>query len=89
MAHGGGLRSSKSISLKVSDIGSARMVIRVEQGKGRKDRYVMLSPHLMVLLRAWWKLARPQGWLFPWRDPVRPLTIASRAPCSSKCFFSP
>ena len=62
------------ISLKVSDIDSARMVIRVEQGKGRKDRYVMLSEHLLELLRAWWKAARPQGWLFPGRDPVQPLT---------------
>jgi site-specific recombinase XerD len=50
------------------------MVIRVEQGKGRKDRYVMLSPQLLDLLRAWWKLARPQGRLFPGRDPGQPLT---------------
>ena len=42
-----------------------RMVIRIEQGKGHKDRYVMLSPHLLELLRAWYKAARPQGWLFP------------------------
>ena len=74
VAYGAGLRASEIISLKVSDIDSARMVIRVEQGKGRKDRYVMLSPHLLVLLRAWWRLARPQGWLFPGRDPVEPLT---------------
>jgi site-specific recombinase XerD len=50
------------------------MVIRVEQGKGRKDRYVMLSPSLLDLLRAYWKARRPQGWLFPGRDPVQPLT---------------
>jgi hypothetical protein len=50
------------------------MVIRVEQGKGRKDRNVMLSPHLLDLLRDWWKAARPQGWLFPGRDPVQPMT---------------
>ena len=50
------------------------MLIRVEQGKGRKDRYVMLSPHLLDLLRAWWKAARPQGWLFPGRDPAQPMT---------------
>ena len=62
------------VALKVSDIDSKRMVIRVEQGKGRKDRYVMLSPHLLELLRAWWKAARPQGWLFPGRDPVQPMT---------------
>jgi len=74
VAYGAGLRASEVISLKVSDIDSARMVIRVEQGKGRKDRYVMLSDHLLQLLRAWWKAARPQGWLFPGRDPVQPLT---------------
>jgi site-specific recombinase XerD len=50
------------------------MVIRVEQGKGRKDRYVMLSQHLLDLLRAWWKVGRPQGWLFPGQNPVNPLT---------------
>ena len=62
------------VALKVSDIDSKRMIIRVEQGKGRKDRYVMLSPHLLELLRAWWKAARPQGWLFPGRDRVQPMT---------------
>src|SRR5260370_38839334 len=50
------------------------MVIRVEQGKGRKDRYVMLSPHLLELLRAWWRAARPQGWLFPGSERVQPMT---------------
>jgi site-specific recombinase XerD len=74
VAYGAGLRASEIISLKVTDIDSTRMVIRVEQGKGRKDRYVMLSPHLLELLRAWWKVARPQGWLFPGRDPGQPLT---------------
>src|SRR5262245_41097256 len=74
VAYGAGLRASEVVSLKVADIDSARMVIRVEQGKGRKDRYVMLSPYLLDLLRAWWKAARPRGWLFPGRDPVQPLT---------------
>ena len=74
VAYGAGLRASEVVSLKISDIDSARMVIRVEQGKGRKDRYVMLSPHLLQLLRAWWKAARPQGWLFPGRDRVQPMT---------------
>jgi integrase/recombinase XerD len=74
VAYGGGLRVSEVVALKVSDIDSQRMIIRVEQGKGRKDRYVMLSPHLLDLLRAWWKAARPQGWLFPGRDRVRPMT---------------
>ena len=74
VAYGAGLRASEVVSLKISDIDSERMVIRVEQGKGRKDRYVMLSPHLLQLLRAWWKAARPQGWLFPGRDRVQPMT---------------
>jgi integrase len=62
------------VALKVCDIDSRRMVIRVEQGKGRKDRNVMLSPLLLDLLREWWEAARPQGWLFPGRDPVQPMT---------------
>jgi integrase/recombinase XerD len=74
VAYGAGLRAAEVVSLKVSDIDSARMVIRVEQGKGRKDRYVMLSPHLLDLLRAWWKAARPQGWLFPGQNRIKPLT---------------
>src|SRR4030081_4030351 len=74
VAYGAGLRAAEVVSLKVSDIDSKRMVIRVEQGKGRKDRYVMLSPHLLELLRAWWRAARPQGWLFPGRDRVQPMT---------------
>jgi site-specific recombinase XerD len=74
VAYGAGLRANEVVSLKVSDIDSARMVIRVEQGKGRKDRYAMLSAHLLELLRAYWKAARPRGWLFPGRDPVQPLT---------------
>ena len=80
VAYGAGLRASEVISLKVGDIDSTRMVIRVEQGKGRKDRYVMLSAHLLALLRAWWRIARPQGvmlrggWLFPGQNPVNPLT---------------
>src|SRR5208282_2879533 len=74
VAYGAGLRAAEVVSLKVADIDSARMVIRVEQGKGRKDRYVMLSAHLLELLRAYWKAARPQGWLFPGQNRVNPLT---------------
>jgi integrase/recombinase XerD len=74
VAYGAGLRATEVISLKISDIDSKRMLIRVERGKGRKDRYVMLSPHLLNLLRAWWRAARPQGWLFPGRDPAQPMT---------------
>ncbi len=74
VAYVAGLRASEVISLKLSDIDSTRMVIRVEQGKGGKDRYVMLSPPLLELLRAWWRAARPGGWLFPGQNPVNPLT---------------
>jgi integrase/recombinase XerD len=74
VAYGAGLRAAEVVSLKVSDIDSKRMIIRVEQGKGGKDRNVMLSPHLLNLLRAWWRAARPQGWLFPGRDPAQPMT---------------
>jgi integrase/recombinase XerD len=74
IAYGAGLRASEVILLKIADIDSDRMVIRVEQGKGRKDRYVMLSEHLLKLLRVWWKAGRPQGWLFPGQNPVNPLT---------------
>jgi site-specific recombinase XerD len=74
VAYGAGLRAAEVVSLKVCDIDSQRMIIRVEQGKGRKDRNVMLSPSLLELLRTWWRAARPQGWLFPGRNPVQPMT---------------
>jgi integrase/recombinase XerD len=74
VAYGAGLRAAEVVSLKASDIDSKRMIIRVEQGKGGKDRNVTLSPSLLDLLRAWWKAARPQGWLFPGRDPAQPMT---------------
>lgn len=74
VAYGAGLRVSEVVALKVSDIDSKRMVIRIEQGKGHKDRYVMLSPHLLELLRAWYNAARPQGWLFPGMNPINPMT---------------
>jgi site-specific recombinase XerD len=80
VAYGAGLRASEVVSLKVSDIDSSRQVIRVEQGKGRKDRYAMLSDPLLDLLRAWWLAARergvmlPAGWLFPGQNPVNPMT---------------
>jgi integrase/recombinase XerD len=74
VAYGAGLRAAEVISLKVSDIDSKRMIVRVEQGKGGKDRNVMLSPHLLELLRTWWRVARPEGWLFPGQNPVNPMT---------------
>ena len=60
-----GLRISEAVRLKPADIDSSRMVLRVEQGKGQKDRYVMLSPKLLESLRNWWRAARPKDWLFP------------------------
>jgi site-specific recombinase XerD len=60
-----GLRISEAVGLKTDDIDSQRMVIRVDQGKGQKDRYVMLSPVLLQILRAWWRVNRPRPWLFP------------------------
>jgi site-specific recombinase XerD len=79
-AYGAGLRVSEVVALKVGDVDSERMLLRVERGKGRKDRLAMLSPQLLGLLRAWWREGRrrgvilPQGWLFPGRDPVEPLS---------------
>ena len=80
IAYGTGLRVSEVIALKVSDIDSQRMTLRVEQGKGDKDRYAMLSPVLLERLRSWWRVAHaqgkmlPNGWLFPGLDPMDPLS---------------
>lgn len=69
-----GLRISEAVRLKPSAIDSQRMVIRVELGKGQKDRYVMLSPKLLETLRAYWRAVRPEEWLFPGDYPGRPIT---------------
>src|SRR5271169_60771 len=69
-----GLRISEAVSLKPDAIDSQRMVIRVEAGKGRKDRYVMLSPRLLDILRAYWKTTHPNEWLFPGGQPGQPIT---------------
>lgn len=80
LAYGTGLRASEVVYLKVGDIDSQRMTLRVEQGKGGKDRYAMLSPVLLERLRVWWRVAHAQGkmleggWLFPGMNPVDPLT---------------
>ena len=80
VAYGAGLRVSEVVALKVSDIDSQRMTLRVEQAKGRKDRYAMISPLLLERLRAWWRIAHaqgkmlPGGWLFPGLNPVEPLS---------------
>ena len=69
-----GLRISEVVALEVSHIDSRRMMIRVQQGKGQKDRYVMLSPTLLAILRDWWRAARPRYWLFPGARPGQPIT---------------
>ncbi|MGV7240616.1 tyrosine-type recombinase/integrase [Caballeronia sp. M23-90] len=80
LAYGTGLRASEVVALKVGDIDSQRMTLRVEQGKGQKDRYAMLSPILLERLRVWWRVARAQGkmldggWLFPGLDPIESLS---------------
>jgi len=80
VAYGAGLRSGEVVALKVSDIDSQRMALRIEQGKGSKDRYAMLSPVLLECLRTWWKTARaqgkmlPGGWLFPGQNPIDPMS---------------
>lgn len=80
LAYGTGLRVGEIVALKVGDIDSKRMTLRVEQGKGRKDRYAMLSPILLERLRVWWRVARAQGkmldggWLFPGLDPLQSLS---------------
>jgi integrase/recombinase XerD len=80
VAYGTGLRVSEVVGLKVTDIDSQRMTLRIEQGKGRKDRYAMLPPLLLERLRTWWRVARAQGkmldggWLFPGQNPLQPLT---------------
>jgi integrase/recombinase XerD len=74
-AYAAGLRLSEVVHLKVSDIDSKRMVIHIRQGKGRKDRYVMLGERLLQLLREYWKQARPQLWLFPGRSPDKPVAL--------------
>ena len=80
LAYGTGLRAGEVVALKVGDIDSQRMTLRVERGKGQKDRYAMLSPVLLERLRVWWRVARAQGkmldggWLFPGMNPVDSLS---------------
>lgn len=75
--YGGGLRVGELVRLRPADIHSERMLIRVNQGKGRKDRYTLLSPRLLDELRNYWRAYRPAVWLFPARDGRRPLPVAT------------
>jgi site-specific recombinase XerD len=80
VAYGAGLRASEVVHLASTDIDSERMLIRVEEGKGSRDRHAMLSQNLLTLLRTWWRQGRaarqllPRGWLFPGRNPVNPMS---------------
>ena len=74
VAYGAGLRAMEVVALKVTDIDSQRMLICVEQGKGRKDRFAMLSPQLLDVLRDWYRIARPRIYLFPGQDKIGPMT---------------
>ena len=79
-AYGAGLRVSEVAALKIGDIDNTRMLIRVEQGKGRKVRNALLSPQLLELLRLWWREGKrrgvmlPGGWLFPGRNSLEPIS---------------
>lgn len=81
VAYAAGLRLGEVLGLKLTDIDSGRMILRVEQGKGKKDRNVMLSPALLETLRSYWRESKPRVWLFPGQDGKRPLnaTIIQRA----------
>jgi integrase/recombinase XerD len=83
-AYAAGLRISELTNLKVTDIDSERMMLRIDQGKGRKDRYVMLSPRLLDELRRYWKAERPTFWLFPGDQPGQPITRGAVASACQK-----
>lgn len=84
-AYAAGLRASEAVGIRLADI-DGRMVIRVEHGKGGKDRYVMLSVQLLGILRTYWRLARPTHWLFPGRDESKPIDVqVLHAACRSAC----
>src|SRR4249920_1753451 len=95
-AYGAGLRVSEVVALKVSDIDSERMLLHIEQGKGRKDRFAMLSLRLLELLRDWYRIARPAIWLFPGRDQeasyashIAPQLCHPPARRENRCAFDP
>src|SRR5262245_32458076 len=84
LAYATGLRASEVVSLKLTDIDRDRMLIRVEQGKGKEDRYVILSPILLEILHEWWRVARKKGWMSagqPWFFPATASSIRVRASC--------
>jgi len=76
-AYGAGMRVGEVVRLQTTSIDSSRMLIRIEHGKGGKDRYVGLSAQLLQILRTYWRLARPGRWLFPGREPTEPVSVAT------------
>ncbi|MCD6079475.1 MAG: integrase [Ramlibacter sp.] len=85
-AYAAGLRASEAVALKVGNIDSERGIIRIDHGKGGKDRYVMLSEQLLRILRVYWRLARPKQWLFPGRDGSGPMHVqVLHSACRSAC----
>ncbi|TBA29374.1 integrase [Rhizobium ruizarguesonis] len=85
-AYAAGLRASEAVHLKVRDVDGERGIIRVEHGKGGKDRNVMLSAQLLAILRVYWRLARPEVWLFPGRDETKPIDVqVLYSACRSAC----
>ncbi|MBY3502827.1 tyrosine-type recombinase/integrase [Rhizobium laguerreae] len=85
-AYAAGLRASEAVHLRVRDIDGERGIIRVEHGKGGKDRNVMLSAQLLAILRVYWRLARPEVWLFPGRDETKPIDVqVLSSACRSAC----
>ena len=86
VAYAAGLRVSETVRLKISDIDSDRMMLRIEQGKGGKDRHAMLSQQLLKILRGYWRLVRPHHWLFPGRDENKPIDqMVLHGACRSAC----
>jgi len=75
--YSGGLRVGEATRLKISDIDSTRMMIRVQAGKGNKDRYTLLGKHTLDILKEYWKAYQPTEWLFPGQEPKKPISISS------------
>jgi site-specific recombinase XerD len=84
-AYAAGLRVGEVVRLKIGSIDSERMLLHIEEGKGGRDRYAMLSPRLLAILRAYWKRARPSSWLFPGQEPGGHV---SRGALQSACRFA-
>ena len=86
LCYGAGLRISEAVAVRVGDIDSQRMLIHVVQGKGKKDRYAMLSPRLLAVLRSYWRAARPKDYLFPtWREGRHLTSSALAIACRNAC----